>query len=184
MRRTKPTTEAQAAAAIAVGWPLSAIAEQTGLSLSTVKRIRRRTGTVRGARHSELVDAARESLREALTSEYAANQGAALVRSQVAFSRQIQTQIAEQLAALESNTEIDPLKAAKILCTLATASKLTADGLRGALSLAATPESVEELPVLEVREMTEEEIAALRAQQRQDAIEMGITEDDEEEAYP
>lgn len=181
MRRTNPTTEAQAAAMIEAGWPLSAITERTGASLSTVKRIKARSGAVRGSRMGELVDVAREGLREALTSEFAANEGAALVRSQVVISRQLQTQIAEQLAALESNEEIDPLKAAKILTTLATGSKLSADALRGALSLAATPENVEELPVLEVREMTEEEIATIRAQQRQEAIEMGIIEDEEEE---
>ncbi|WP_423841970.1 helix-turn-helix domain-containing protein [Aeromonas veronii] len=40
MRRTSPALEAQVAAALAAGWPIVAIAEQTGISLSTVKRIR------------------------------------------------------------------------------------------------------------------------------------------------
>ena len=44
MRRTSPALEAQVAAALAAGWPIVAIAEQTGISLSTVKRIRGRSG--------------------------------------------------------------------------------------------------------------------------------------------
>lgn len=184
MRRTKPTTEAQAAAAIEAGWPLSAIAEQTGLSLSTIKRIKGRSGATSGTARGELVDAARESLREALTSEFAANQGAALVRSQVALSSQIQTLIAEQLAALESNTEIDPLKAAKIVATLATANKLTADGVRRVLSLAADPEIVEELPVLIVKDYTEEECAAIREERDSWAPRPPDGIDTPEGAYP
>lgn len=164
MRRTKPTTEAQAAAAIAAGWPMSAIAEQLGLSLSTVKRIRERSGVIGGARHCELVDAARESLRDALTSEFAANEGARLVRAQIVLCHDIHTKAAELLEAITIGEGCDPLKAAKILSACATAGKLASDGLRRVLTLAAEPEIVEALPELIVRDYTEEECEAIRAE--------------------
>lgn len=163
MRRTSPAVEASAAVAVAAGWPLIAVAEQTGLSLSTVKRIKKDYAIVRGSKRTELVDAARASLREALTAEFTATESARLIRSQVAIANQIQALISEQLAALESNDEIDPLKAAKILATCATASKLSSDGLRRVLGLAAEPEITEALPELIVRDLTDEECSAIRA---------------------
>ena len=39
MRRTSPKIEAQAAVALAAGFQVVSVAEQTGLSISTVKRI-------------------------------------------------------------------------------------------------------------------------------------------------
>ncbi|MCV5519861.1 hypothetical protein OFN12_29895, partial [Escherichia coli] len=46
----------------------------------------------------------------------------------------------------------------------ATASKLAADGLRRVLTLAAEPEVVEALPELVVRDYTDEEKLAIRAE--------------------
>ena len=170
MRRTSPTIEAQAIAALAADWPVIAVAEQTGLSLSTVKRIKARSGARPGSARGELVEEARAGLRASLSSEFAANEGARLVRAQVALCHQLHTKAAELLDNLTIDGECDPLQAAKILSAVATTGKLASDGLRRVLTLAAEPEAVEELPVLEVRDMLEEEIAALRAKQEQERI--------------
>lgn len=164
MRRIKPNVEAQIAAAIAAGWPLIAVAEQFRVSLSTVKRIGNRSGVISGSTRGELVDVARESLRDALTSEFAANEGARLVRAQIVLCHDIHTKAAELLEAITIDEGCDPLKAAKILSACATAGKLASDGLRRVLTLAAEPEIVEALPELIVRDYTEEECDAIRAE--------------------
>lgn len=56
----------------------------------------------------------------------------------------------------------------------ATAGKLASDGLRRVLTLAAEPETVAELPVLEVRDLLEEEIASIRAQQERERVAWGL----------
>ncbi|WP_141712015.1 helix-turn-helix domain-containing protein [Aeromonas caviae] len=91
MRRTSPALEAQVAAALAAGWPIVAIAEQTGISLSTVKRIRGRSGVRPDSMREELIEEARAGLRASLSSEFAASEGARLVRSQVALCNQIRS---------------------------------------------------------------------------------------------
>ncbi|MFQ2036453.1 helix-turn-helix domain-containing protein [Aeromonas veronii] len=164
MRRTSPALEAQVAAALAAGWPIVAIAEQTGISLSTVKRIRGRSGVRPDSMREELIEEARAGLRASLSSEFAASEGARLVRSQVALCNQIHTKTAELLESLTIDSECDRHQAAKILSACATASKLAADGLRRVLTLAAEPEVVEALPELVVRDYTDEEILAIRAE--------------------
>ncbi|MGU5578839.1 helix-turn-helix domain-containing protein [Aeromonas caviae] len=158
MRRTSPALEAQVAAALAAGWPIVAIAEQTGISLSTVKRIRGRSGVRPDSMREELIEEARAGLRASLSSEFAASEGARLVRSQVALCNQIHTKTAELLESLTIDSECDRHQAAKILSACATASKLAADGLRRVL------EVVEALPELVVRDYTDEEILAIRAE--------------------
>lgn len=164
MRRTSPALEAQVAAAIAAGWPVIAIAEQTGLSLSTVKRIRGRSGVRADSMREELIEEARAGLRASLSSEFAATEGARLVRAQVVLCDQIHTKAAELLESLTIDGECDRLQAAKILSACATAGKLASDGLRRVLTLAAEPEVAEALPELIVRDYTEEEVLAIRAE--------------------
>ena len=73
--------------------------------------------------------------------------------------------------------EVDPMKAAKALTALATASKLAADSSRQILTtLASPPERTEDLPELIVREMYEEEIAAVRERHDAMIVEFGIDE--------
>ncbi len=180
MRRTSPKIEAQAAAALAAGWPVIAVAKQCGLSLSTVKRIKERSGVRLGSMRGELVDEARAGLRASLSSEFAATEGARLVRAQVALCDLIHTKAAELLESLTIDGECDPLKAAKILSACATAGKLASDGLRRVLTLAAEPETVAELPVLEVRDLLEEEIASIRAQQERERVAWGLPLSEEE----
>lgn len=161
-RKTPPTIEAQAAAAMAAGWPIIAVAEQTELSVSTLKRIRARTGTRSGSLRDELIADARQGLRDALKADYASIEAARLVRAQVVLCNGIQSRTAELLEHLQIGEDSDPLRVARTLSALSTAAKLSADSLRQVLSLAASPDQVEQLPELIVREYSPEEETAIR----------------------
>lgn len=75
MRRTPPELESQAAAAIAAGWPITAISQQTGLSPATLRRIRARTKTIPGSLRAELIEEARASLLDSLGVEFVRMEG-------------------------------------------------------------------------------------------------------------
>lgn len=184
MRRTSPKIEAQAAVALAAGFQVVSVAEQTGLSISTVKRIKARSGVRSGSMRGMLVDEAKAGLKAGLSSEFAANAGAQLVHAQVVLVDRIQTGAAITLERLERqllDEEIDLHQAAKTLSACATSAKLAADGLCKVLRLAAEPEVVEALPTLEVRDMLEEEIADLRVKQERERAAWGIPSPSEEE---
>lgn len=177
-RKTSPELEAQAAAMLAAGWPMTAVAEETGLTYRTVRRIKERSGVEFGEDKAALIDAARERLSEALGGEFARTESARLVRCQSALCHSILDHAERLLAGLEPDApETDKLRTAKVLSAVATASKLAADSLRQVLSLAASPDREQDLPSLEIREMLEEEVAAVREAQRRQGLEMGVSEE-------
>ncbi|CAJ1804940.1 hypothetical protein HQ399_15390 [Aeromonas jandaei] len=162
MRRTPPELESQAAAAIAAGWPITAISQQTGLSPATLRRIRARTKTIPGSLRAELIEEARASLLDSLGVEFVRMEAARLVRSQAAICERILSQSWELLERLGKEDKTDPLKVARAISSIATASKLASDSLRQVLTLGADPEGLEELPELIVRDLTAEEVEAIR----------------------
>lgn len=163
VRKTSPDLEAQAAAALAAGYPMSAVSEQTGLSVTTLKRIRERTGTVPGSLNAELVKTAKASLVESLGSDYVQEQAAKLVRSQIAITDQIHNAIWTFLDRIDKGGDPgEHVKLARAISGLATAAKLASDAGRQTLALGAQPESAEALPELIVRDYTEAEVEAIR----------------------
>lgn len=169
-RKTAPDIEAQAAALLAAGWPMTSVSEQTGLSYSSVKRIKERTGATTGSLILDLIEEAKEKLTESLGIEFARQETAKLIRITTVNNQKIQDKVASLLERVDvDDPEVDPMKAAKALTTLATASKLASDSSRQILTtLAASPERTEDLPELVVREMWEEEVAEVR--EKQDAM--------------
>lgn len=162
MRRTSPELESQAAAALAAGWPMTSIAQQTGLSTSTLRRIRQRMGIMSGSMRGELVEEAKNTLIESLDAEFVRIEAARLMRSQASLCERILEQCWELLERLGKDDRSDPLKLARSVSSIATASKLASDSLRQVLTLGAEPERLDELPELVVRDLTLEEVDTIR----------------------
>ncbi len=171
-RKISPEKELQAAVLLAVGYTMASVAEETGLSYSTVKRIkeRRASADTEDSLPSELIEEAREKLTASLGIEFARQETAKLIRTVTDNNQKIQDKVTALLEKIAlDDAFFDVTKAAKALTALATASKLASDSSRQILTtLAAPPERTEDLPKLIVREMYEEEIAAVR--DRQDAM--------------
>lgn len=163
-RRTSPELEAKAAAMLAAGWPMTAVAEETGLTYRTIRRIKDRSGVTLGEDKESLIEAAKESLCDALGSDFARIESARLVRTQATICNTIQERTCDLLDRIKTDDpDLDPLKAAKLLSACATASKLSADSLRQVLTLTSGTERAEDLPELVVRQYTDEEEAEIRA---------------------
>ena len=169
-RKTSPERELQAAVLVAVGYTMASVAEDTGLSYSSVKRIKERMQAGEITLPPELLEEARTKLTESLGIEFARQETAKLIQTTTDTNQKILDNVASLINRIDvDDPDVDPMKAAKALTALATASKLAADSSRQILTtLASPPERTEDLPVLEVREMYEEEIAEVR--ERQDSM--------------
>ncbi|CSC85084.1 Helix-turn-helix domain of resolvase [Vibrio cholerae] len=171
--RINPEQKAEVIALLEAGYSKSATARQVCVSLSTVKRIANNPAVKPGKNHSELVALAKESLHNALSSESAKHQLASLMVDDLAIAASLRDNLASLLEKVEG-MEVNNLKEAgakaRVLAAIATADKLNTDNLRQVIGLAAPQLEVEDdLPVLEVREMLSEEIAAIRDTQDREA---------------
>lgn len=163
-RKTTPEKELQAAVLLSVGYTMASVAEETALSYSTVKRIKERLQEGDISIPPEILEEARTKLTECLGIEFARQETAKLIHTTTANNQKIQDKIASLINRIDvDDPDVDPMKAAKTLTNLATASKLASDSSRQILTtLASPPERTEDLPELIVREMYEEEIKAVR----------------------
>ena len=177
-RKTTPERELQAAVLVAVGYTMASVAEDTGLSYSSVKRIKERMQAGEITLPPELLEEARTKLTESLGIEFARQETAKLIQTTTDTNQKILDKVASLINRIDvDDPEVDPMKAAKALTALATASKLAADSSRQILTtLASPPERTEDLPELIVREMYEEEIAAVRERHDGMIVEFGIDE--------
>lgn len=176
-KRISPAIKAQVIAYLEVGFSKAATSRQTGVSLSTVKRIADDPSVKPSKHHAELVAAASDSLHSALSSDFAKKQLASLVVDDLAIAAGLRDEIAtllEQVKGMSPTNLKESGAKARVLSSAATAHKLSTDNLRAILSLTAPSIEVEELPELIVTEMFPEEIAEIRSQQDEEADEMGI----------
>lgn len=166
-RPTNPATEAQIVALREVGYSVPAIAEHTGASQSTIKRILKRHGARKGAITDEAIEGARQELHGALTDDAIRSEVARAVLDDLALSRQIREQVADRLEQLNAlPPAADPKETGAIMRALAAAAtvlKLSSDVQRHTLTQRNEHSAgVEELPELQITELTAEQIVELR----------------------
>ena len=164
---TRPDSEAQIVALREVGYSVPAIAEHTGASQSTIKRILKRHGARKGALTAEAMEGARRELHGALTDDATKREVARAVLDDLALSRQIREQVAERLGQLSSLPPAsDPKETGAIMRALAAAAtvlKLSSDVQRLTLTQRNDHSAGgEDLPELQIKELTAAEIVELR----------------------
>lgn len=188
MHRKKATPDQVKQVAILreAGWTLTTIADRTGLSLSTVQRVLRRTGTKAGEAEAALVDAARKELRESISSDANLHQlYAEIISDSISQIRLARAKSAEIVEALYLQDTQNAPQLMRAIAAHATATKLHADTFR---SLLPRPIDQEALPELIIRAMTQDDVERLRQEQKEMDIEMGdaspdIEEDEAEDSY-
>lgn len=182
-KRITPRQKAEVIALVEAGFSKSACARKVGISLSSVKRISTDPTIKPGRNHAELVAQATEALHNALSSDSAKRQLASLMVDDLAIAAGLRDHISSLLERIEglpvSNLK-DAGAKARTLAAIATANKLNSDNLRQVIGLAAPQIEVDELPVLEVREMLPEEVKAIRDKQNRDAVKMGLASTEDE----
>lgn len=172
--KTSPDIEAQVVILREAGHTVPAISAQLGLSLSTTKRICKRRGAVAGAATDALVEQARQQmLNTAFELDTVQMQAAALVVEDLSCANLIRQKMLEQLEQIEPGTS-EPFKAMRAITAAATTLDLTQKVGRRALPLDRLAEAthVEELSELRIRIMTDDDVRAIREQQRREAAEL------------
>ena len=169
-KKATPDQNAQAVILREAGYTIPAIAHQLTLSVSTTQRILKANTAVAGATQQKLIAKAREDmLNAAFALEQVQMKAASLVMDDLAISQQIRSKLSMAVDLLDP-ADIASLRA---LAASATTLKLTQDVYQRALPLERMNMAldVEEMPELQIRIMTEYDVAKLRAEQRREDAE-------------
>jgi len=161
---TRPDIEAQAVVMLEAGHTMVSVAKRLDLSLSTVKRIKRRRGVKAGAVTQEMIDAHRAELRKSLDEDWIKEQAAALVDDELALAHELRERV---LLALEKAPAPDDMRSwgmhLRGLTAASTALKNSSDVLHRAIGYNRSDGESESLPELVVRSLTDEEVKAIKA---------------------
>lgn len=181
-KQKTPGQSAQALILREAGYTLPAIADCLNISLSTTQRLLKRNGAVAGAATQALIEKAREDLlHNAFALETVQQTLASLVHDELSLNRLMRNKLAEAVEALEVTPANAPI-VCRALAACSTTLKLTQEVSRRALPLEKLKQAldVEEMPELVIQVMTEDDVLALRAQQRkEDAGLDGIVDEDD-----
>lgn len=150
-----------------IGATRAVIATETGVSISTVSRICKRFSGQKGSITDELVEQSRKQLVERITDDKELQSKAAMmVADDLVLSQIIREKITEGMIRLDM-TEPNQVAANLRALNSASSALLTIQKAgRVATGADTLSEADKELPTLQIREMTAEDIEAVRAQQR------------------
>lgn len=165
--KTSPDTKARIVVLRAAGYSLPLIAKDTGVSVSTIKRVLKDHPPATGENQLDLVECARTELRAQFNTNDAVGDLYASLLADTIYHIESSREIAS--AALEKLKASDVKDAALVFRALtahSTALKSHVDCLK---ALAPPPEIMEELPVLRVISMTGEEEEAMRKAHREES---------------
>lgn len=159
-RSPSPDRIAEAVSLRAAGYTVTAISERTGISVRSLNRIFQKHGAKKGAVRDELIETAKRSLIEAVTSNDRIREEAArIVMDDLAHARLLR----ERMAVATEHFNATNLEEAALLMRAAaaysTALKNTSDMLRHSLRTERALEAgeAEDLPDLVLREISDEE---------------------------
>tara|TARA_A100001391_G_scaffold176194_1_gene139245 strand:- start:3711 stop:4280 length:570 start_codon:yes stop_codon:yes gene_type:complete len=171
-----PELEAKAIVMLEAGHTMPSVARRLGMSISTVKRIKKRKGVKPGKASDALVNAQRAELASLLDEEGLKHQLTSLIEDELALAHELRERVLEALEAAKppDNTQAWGMHL-RGLTAASTALKNTSDILHRAIGLSQSRDDSASLPELVVRPLTEDEAVAIRASASRHAF-----EDDEE----
>lgn len=168
-----PDVQAQVVALREAGYSLASIATRLGIGISSVQRIIKKRGAVAGAATAEMIARARDEMIAAAYGLESVRQiAASLVHDDLDLAQRIRQKAVEILDAIDV-TRDSATQDARALAAVSTALRLTQDVQRRTLPLdkLERADSVEELPEIHIRIMTDDDVKELREQQRKEAAE-------------
>jgi hypothetical protein len=173
--KTMPGIEAQAIVLREAGYSCPSIAVHLDISLSTTKRILKRRGVVAGTANEAIVEQTRqEMLNIVFEMETVQRCAAALALEDLSMARMIREKTMQAMEALDPS-KCTPYQMMRATVAAATALDLTQKINRRALPLERLAEftHITELPELQIRIMTGEDVQAMREQQRLESVARG-----------
>lgn len=171
----KTATPAEISEALALreaGYTVLSISQRLGISVRSLQRHFAEHGVKKGRIKEEVLATARADLLKRVTSDETIKEEAAkLINDDLAharFLREVMIEAAEQLQATSLKEAVLVMRAA---AAYSTAIKNTSDTLRHSLRIESVADGADkELPELIIKELSEDEISALRTVQEEDAV--------------
>lgn len=174
MTKLTPPETARIVAMREAGYTHLSISHLTGRSLASIKRVCRSHKAEAGTVAEEIFSAARAQLKAKIAGDDQIRVlAAATLHDTQLLTELIREKLAESTARLTATSIEDAHRTIKTLNSAANAVKLTTDAIRAARKLDTTS-SVDEttLPSLVIESLSEEEVAALRADQQREEAEL------------
>lgn len=166
--RLTPEQQQAALAMRAAGYSITVIADHTGASVSTLKRLFKRCGVKKGSVSEELIEKATvELLQDVEAVETVKREAAALLMDDLALSKRLRQAMAEAADKLVATDTTQALQVMRAVSSAAVALKSTSETLRKSLGLDKDDSAIDELPELTIRVMTNDEIEAVKDEARQ-----------------
>lgn len=150
------------------GWTLSGIVEQTSISASTLQRAFKRHSVERGGLTSNAVERAREQLlQDAGFLGEIKHTIASIILDDISLARRIRESLLITLEEIDGDKLTPAVVKARSLAALSTALSITQAVSRKALNADDSKQTLDELPVLEVRRMTDDDIREVQESLRE-----------------
>lgn len=168
MAKTPPHIEGEVLAMIAAGYSLAAVSSQFSLSYHTVRGIQKRAGIKSGEIKKQVILKYQNALKDSLACDFIREKASALLMDDLALSSKLRSKLHVLLDELPDSPKDtkEAVLIARSLSAIATSLKLSNDTLRASFKLGEEPELNDELPELIVREMLQEEIDEIKAEQK------------------
>lgn len=174
-KKITPEKTTKVIAMRAAGYTVATIANTTGVSASSVKRICQKSAVEPGEALDTLVAQAKSDLVKSLTSDDALKRlAASFIQDTIIQAEAARDAAANAAKHLKASNLDESLKVMKGCNAWANTTKLTADALRSAVKIAPDNNDTDDLPELIITTLMEEDIEALRKQQREEAALLGI----------
>lgn len=157
MAKTPPHIEGEVLAMIAAGYSLAAVSSQFSLSYHTVRGIQK-----------QVILKYQNALKDSLASDFIREKASVLLMDDLALSSKLRSKLHVLLDNLPDAPKDmkEAVLIARSLSAITTSLKLSNDTLRASFKLGEEPELNDELPELIVREMLQEEIDEIKAEQK------------------
>jgi len=149
------------------GYTALAIAQRLGISHRTVQRHLSEHGAKKGALKREIIKKAKAELFESVTSNKAIREQAAkLIIDDIAHSQHLRTVMLEATEHLKATSLDDAALVMRAIAAASTALKNTSDMLRHTLGTDRLVDDAEDIPDLNVTELTNEQIEEIINKQK------------------
>jgi hypothetical protein len=171
--RVSPKEQAQIVAMRSAGYTMPSIANHSGRSLASVKRICTQSKVKPGLVTEELIQTATKHLMDSVCDDRALQKLAATqLQDTLAHSALCRDKLLEASEQLNASTPQEALQVARACASWANSIKLTGDAIRSALKICPEQEFAEDLPEYSWYEISNEDVEALREAQRKEELEI------------
>lgn len=165
-----PEEVATALALREAGYTVLSISQKLGMSVRTLQRHLSAVGAKKGKLKEEVIQQARKEMLDRVASDESIKQEAAqLINDDLAHSRHLRSIVMEASDKLKATTLRDAALVMRAAAAYSTVIKNTSDTIRHTLRVdQMSNDNIDDFPELIIRELTAEEIEAIRAEKKRD----------------